>query len=312
VKTLRRWHALPLACIALLVPILTTSTIGATAAAAASTPACTFNGSTLPLVTGVTEGGTVQVDCSGLPALHPYILLETSLVLAIDPSTAALLSGTVSPSTLLAVLAALPIINVSGIKFVFSDLSGNLDYSYQTPTNQAPDPNASCPPSTEEINSGLIGCALALVDLTTATEVSAGSALLEYQGSPLLPPSPTLALTPTHVSPGQVVTVHDKKGATTYWWLATLAGLASDLGGPPPPPPTITVKISKVSGFAANTVAVSSASYNGITFTPPVLSGTFTVPSSVSPGKHTVTVTYKAPLDGLPLAAKASATMDVS
>jgi hypothetical protein len=313
VKTLRRWHSVPLACIALLVPVLATGAFGATPVAAASTAAaCTFNGSTLPLAAGVTEGGNVQVDCTGLEALHPYLLLETSLVVALDPATASLLSGTISPGTLLSVLAAIPMINLSAIKFAWSNLSGDLDYTYTTPTNQALDPNASCPPSTQEINSGLIGCGLALVNLTTAAEVPGAGALLEYKGDPFLPPPPTLAVSPKHVSPGQTVTVSDAKGATTYWWLATLASLAGDLGGTTPPPPTITVKVSKVAGTAANTVAVSPASYNGVTLTPPVLSGTFTVPSTAAPGKHTVKVTYVSSLDGLPLGMTASATINVS
>jgi hypothetical protein len=276
------------------------ATAGA-AAAASSTPACTFDGSNFPIVTGVTPGAKVQFDCTGLPALHPYLLLETSLVIAIDPSTSGLLSGTVSPSLLLSVLSALPQINPAALAVTTSDLSGNLNYSYTTPTTQALDPNASCPPSTEEFNSGLIGCALALVDLTTAKEVPAGSALLEYSGFPFFPPNPTLAVSPKDVAVGQNVTVSDKPGATTYWWLATLASLEGDLGGSPPPPPSIVVNFKKVVGAAVNNIIITPASYNGSTFTPPVLSGTFTVPSFLSPGKHGAIVNYIATLEGLDL-----------
>ncbi len=241
----------------------------------------------------------MQFDCTGLPAYHPYLLLETSLVIAIDPSTSALLSGTVSPSLLLAVLSALPQINPAALDVTASDGSGNLSVSFKTPTTQALDPNASCPPSTEEFNSGLIGCALALVDLTTATEVSAGSAILEYAGFPILPPNPTLALSSKDVSVGQTVTVSDKPGATTYWWLATLASLEGDLGGTPPPPPSVVVNFKKVVGAAVNNIAVTPASYNGSTFTPPVLSGTFTVPSFLKPGgKYKAIVNYIAALEG--------------
>lgn len=273
------------------------ATAGA-AAAATATPACTFNGINFPIVTGVTAGSTVQVDCTGLPDLHPYLLLETSLVIALDPSTAALLSGTVSPSLLLSVLSAVPQINPDALAVTASDDSGNLSYSFKTPTTQALDPNASCPPSTEEFNSGLIGCALALVDLTTATEVGAGSALLEYQGFPFFPPNPTLAVSPKKVSIGSTVTVSDQPGATTYWWLATLAELEGDLGGPAPPPPSVVVNFKKFVGAATNNITVSPASYDGTTFTPPVLSGTFVVPSFVTPGKQKPVVTYNASLEG--------------
>ncbi len=210
---LRRWRTL---CGITLVLVISMGSVAASvatagaAAAATSTPSCTFNGGTFPIVTGVTPGSTVQVDCTGLPAYHPYLLFETSLLIAIDPNTSALLSGTVSPSLLLAVLSALPQINPAALDVTASDGSGNLSVAYKTPTTQALDPNASCPPSTEEFNSGLIGCALALVDLTTATEVSAGSALLEYSGFPLFPPSPTMAVSPKRVSGGQAVTVSDK------------------------------------------------------------------------------------------------------
>ena len=67
---------------------------GATVAPAASTgPQCTFNGSSLPLVTGVSAGSKIAISCTGLPALHPYLFVGTSLLLGIDPAAAPLLSG---------------------------------------------------------------------------------------------------------------------------------------------------------------------------------------------------------------------------
>jgi hypothetical protein len=259
----------------------------------------------------MTPGGKVQIDCTGLPALHPYLLLEVSLVIGIDPSTAGLLSGAVSPSLLLSVLSALPIINPSALSVTASDESGNLDYSYTTPTTQAPDPNASCPPSQEEFNSGLIGCALALVDLTTASAVGAGSAIIEYQGFPLFPPGPTLAIHPKKVSPGQTVKIKDAKGATTYWWLATLSSLEGLLGGSSAPP-TVSVKIQKVATAVQSDASVTPASYDGTTFTPPVLSGTFVVPSTLAAGVQKVLVSLVANLSGLPITLKVAEPVTVS
>ncbi len=301
---LRRFRTLSLVSLALLISVGAVGASAATAGAAAATtgPACTFNGSTFPIVTGVTPGGTVQLDCTGLPALHPYLVLELSLVIAIDPATSALLSGTISPALLLSVLSALPQINPAALTLTTSDTSGNVNLAYKTPTTQAIDPNASCPPSTQEFNSGLIGCALALVDLTTAKEVPASSAVLEYQGFPFFPPDPTLALSSKHVTVGQVVTVSDKPGATTFWWLATLASLEADLGGPPPPPPSVVVNFKKVAGAATNNITVTPATYNGTTFTPPVLAGTFTVPSFLTPGRYGTLVNYLASLQGETLA----------
>ena len=238
---IRRSHAITMAMLAFVISIATSGGLLASPALAASTPACTFNGSTFPIVEALTPGATVQVDCTGLPAFHPYLLFETSLLIAVDPSTAGLLSGSLTPTALLGALSALPLINTSALSFPISDASGNLDYAYKTPTNQAPDPNASCPPSTEEFNSGLIGCALALVDLTTASAVGAGTAILQYQGEATFPPGPTLSIKPKKVTPGETVNAKDAKGATTYWWLSTLSELEGLLGASGPEP-TVSAK----------------------------------------------------------------------
>jgi hypothetical protein len=310
----RRWLAYALTSLALVVPLSTIgfmSGVGAAPAAAqtapeTSGPACTFNGSTLPIVTGVTKGGTVTVDCTGLPDSTPFLLFETSLVIALDPQTAGLLSGTISPSLLLSVLSASPMLNPLSFSFPTSDSSGNLSYTYTTPTSEPLDSNASCPPSRVEYNSGLIGCAIALVDLTTADEVGAGSAVLEYKGFKFFPPNPTLALNKKSAKPGQVVKVSDASNASTYWWLATLATLEGDLGGTVGG--TTTVSFSKGPANATNTITVTPASYNGSTFSPPVIAGGFTVPT-MSPGYHTVTVTYLAPLEGLSIGISATAKL---
>lgn len=162
------------------------------------------------------------------------------------------------------------------------------------PTFQPTDKNASCPPTKEEINSGLIGCALAIVDLTTQKPLAAGSAVMEYSGDPFLPPNPTLAFSAKKAAPGQQVTVSDAPGATRYWWLATLYSLEALLGGGAASSPTISVEfLGRHLDAAANTLTVTPASYNGTTFTPPVLSGTFTVPAGAN-GRQKVMVAYTA------------------
>lgn len=299
-----------LALLAFLVSIATGGAYVAAAppASAASAPACTFNGSSFPIVEDLTPGATVQVDCTGLPALHPYLLFETSLLIAVDPATASLLSGTLSPTELIGALSALPLINASALSFPVSDASGNLDYAYKTPTTEAPDPNASCPPSTEEFNSGLIGCALALVDLTTTSAVGAGSAILQYSGETTFPPSPTLMIKPKSVTPGQTVEAKDAKGATTYWWLATLSELEGLLGSSGPPP-MASAKFART--VTQSSLTVSAATYNGSTFTPPKLSGTFVIPSGVASGKQKALVDLVADLSGYPITISASEEVPV-
>jgi hypothetical protein len=271
-------------------------------AAAAAGPACTFDGASIPIVTDVSAGSKIAIKCTGLPALHPYLVLQASLLIGIDPKAAALLSGgSLGLGTLEAALAALPEIDAASFTVLLSDLSGNLNFTYTVPSFQPTDPNASCPPSTAEINAGLIGCALAMVDVTTQKPVAAGSGILEYAGDPFLPPNPTLAFSVKKATPGQQVTVSDKKGATTYWWLATLASLEALLGGGSAPPATVTVTFNGkhfTSVPATNNVTVAPASYDGTTLTPPILSGTFTVPAGVT-GPQKVLVQYAADLSGI-------------
>jgi hypothetical protein len=277
-------------------------------AAATATPVCTFNGSLFPLVSGVSAGEKVVISCTGLAPLHPYLIMETSLLLGIDPKAAPLLTGKiVSLAGLEAVFAALPEINPAALTFPVSDLSGNLNETYVLPKSQAPDPNASCPPTTLQIDEGLIGCALATIDLTSFSPVAAGSAVLQYAGDPVFPPGPTLSLSTAEATPGQSVAVGDAPGATTFWWLSTLTALESLLGGGTAPTPNITVSLvgKKATVTAPNTVTVTPAVYNRPVLTPPKLSGRFTVPTGIR-GRVTATVSYGATLLGFPLSNSAS------
>jgi hypothetical protein len=301
-------------------PVLvsTGASAGATtlASQAASTgPQCTFNGSSVPLITGVSAGSKIAVSCKGLAPLHPYLLVGTSLVLAIDPAAAPLFSGQItSLSGLMGLLSALKEIDLASATTPTSDLSGNLSTSWTVPTFQALDPNASCPPTQQEFNSGLLGCALAMIDLTTFKPVGAGSALFEYTGFPVFPPNPTLALSTSSAVPNQTVSVSDASGASTFWWLATLDVLQSALGPGSGSPPTVTVTIVDMKGrsvAASSNAQVTPASYSGGVFSVPVLSGSFTVPSTVT-GPVTVLVKLIAPLDGIPLANVATASLFVN
>jgi len=284
--------------------------------AASTGPQCTFNGSSLPLVTGVSAGSKIAISCTGLPALHPYLFVGTSLLLGIDPAAAPLLSGqVVSLPGLLALLSALPEIDLASEAFPISDLSGNLNLTWTVPTFQPLDKNASCPPTQQEVNSGLIGCAVAMIDLTSIKPVAAGSAVLEYSGFPFLPPNPTLALSTSTAVPNQTVSVSDAPGATTYWWLSTLAALEAALGGGASSPPTVTVTLvdhphGKVVSAPSN-IRVAPATYNGSTFSPPNISGGFSIPATVA-GPETVNVQVGGTLDGIPLSNSASASLFIN
>jgi hypothetical protein len=292
----------------------TAPSAGAAIAAASTGPQCTFNGSSVPLLTGVSAGSKIAVSCTGLPALHPYMLVGTSLVLPLDPAAAPLFSGQVaSLPGLLSLLAALKEIDLASAATATSNASGVLSTTWTVPTFQALDPNASCPPTQEEFNSGLLGCALAMIDLSSFTPVGAGSGLFEYSGFPLFPPNPTVALSVTTATPGQSVSINDAVGASTYWWLSTLNVLQGALGGSAGSAGvTVTVVDSKGRSVPAvsNAKAVPASYDNGV-FTPPALSGSFSAPSTVT-GPVTVHVTLTASLDGIPLTNTASAPLFVN
>ena len=302
--------------IALLGSAVGVATTGAVPAGAATSggPACSFNKGTFPILLNATPGEKVAISCTGLGTLHPYLLMETSLLLAIDPAAKPLLTGQlVSVPGLLSLLQSLPEVNTSALAFPVADLSGNINTTYTLPTSHAPDPNAVCPPTTAQINAGLPGCGLTMIDLTSFTPVAAGSILVEYAGDPLLPPNPTLVASTTKASPGATVSVGDAPGATTYWWLSTLSSLAALLGGGTPPTPVIsvTVKHGRTSNVtAANNITVSPAVYNPPVLTPPKISGGFTVPAGLS-GAQKVTVNYGVSIFGLPLSNTATVHLKV-
>ena len=259
------------------------------AAVAAPVPKCSFNNGALPVVMNVNPGGIVKVACTGLAPTNPYLVLQASLLIGIDPEAKALLSGGsgLSPALFTAALAALPKINPNSITTKLSDAQGNLSFDYTVPTSQAPDPNAVCPPTKVQFNSGLIGCALAMVDLLTQKPVGAGSAVLEYTGFPFLPPNPSLALSAKKVVRGQTVTVSDAPGTTTYWWISTLAALNNLLtGGNSTPKVVVALGSKKKPVIAVSNVVANAASYSNSTFTPPKLAGTFKVPTSLFGGKR--------------------------
>jgi hypothetical protein len=278
------------------------STAGATASGAATaTPACTFNKSAVPIIAGVSSGKVIDISCTGLAPLHPYLIAEASLLAGIDPKAKAALSGGVtSVSGLLGALDALGEINTSALAFPFSDLNGNLNYDWTVPSSQPSDADATCPPTTQEFNSGLIGCALAMIDLTSFTPVGAGSAVMQWTGESLFPQNPTLALSKSKGKPGQTVNVTDASGHTTYWWVGTLGALEGLLGGSATPPTvSVTFGAGKTKELVASTATVTPASYVNGVFTPPSLSGGFTVPQP-TPGS-TITVSQLLKVFGFPL-----------
>jgi hypothetical protein len=287
--------------LALVMVLVSCALVGAAEAAtagpaAAAGPVCRFSSSTpgvgavSAVVFGVTPGTVIDYNCSGFPASHPFLIVEASLLVAIDPAAKPLLTGqATSVPGLLGIIAALPELNALSVAFPNSDANGHLTYAYTVPSTQPLDPNATCPPTTEELNSGLIGCALAMIDLTSFKPVTTGTCVLSFKGQPFFPPSPTLALTPNVVHTGQSVAISDVPGATTYWWVATLASLYANLAGGSGAGGPIPVVV-KIGGHKVPTsgAGVTPASYNGSVLTTPKLSGSFVARKAGHPNVNVI------------------------
>lgn len=307
-----RWQRVALAtCIVILtclVGVAGGNGSGSPVAAAASPgPSCKFSDS-LASVVSAAPGKVVSISCSHLSASTPYLLVEASLLVAIDPAATPLFTGSVtSVPGLLALIAALPELNATSEAFPFSDSSGALNYNYTIPTSQPTDPNATCPPSTEQLNSGLIGCAVAMIDLSDFKPVTAGTFVLHYANQPFFPPGPTLALSSSVGTFGQTLSLSDAPGATTFWWLSTLISLDALLGGGSGSGP-VPVKVYVAGHKTISNAAVTPATYNGSVFTPPKLSGSFVVKGR---GKTKVKVGLAANLLGFPLSITATAPLRV-
>ncbi len=187
-------------------------------------------------MTGVSAGSKIAVSCTGLAPLHPYMLVGTSLVRAVDPAAAPLLSGQLtSLSGLMALLTALKEIDPPSAITPISGLTGNLSVDWTVPRYQPLDPNAT------------------LSTLQSALGTGAGS----------------------------------------------------------PPIVKVTLVDNGKSVPASSHAQVTPATYNRGVFAPPVLSGSFTVPTAVT-GPVTVDVQLTAALDGIPVTNTASAPLSVS
>ena len=104
--------------------------------------------------------------------------------------------------------------------------------------------------------------------------------------------------------------IGDHLGATTYWWVPTLAALNSMLSGDTSGATiTVTVGSGATRKVAASSVRATAATYTKPVFTPGHLSGVFAMPAGLAKGTNLVTVTLVQPLLGLPLANVATTTI---
>ena len=226
---------------------------------------CTFNGlpnnSIINVVPGTT---TLAIVCSGLNPSQTLL-----------PAFASPLAGVLTNFSISAATALLPAGFPSSVT---SDASGNLSTTKTVPTQTvASDPDATCPPSQDQVNRGLLFCAFAIADINSTNY---SNALLQYPGQPT-PAIPSLGLAPTTGPSGTSVTV-----SGNGWW-------GGGITGGPIPASAISVggtvaSVSTVSEVAP--VYTINGTLNGGTLTGGNLTGAFTVPAGAPGGLQTVAV----------------------
>ena len=231
---------------------------------------CTFNGSAPPnegpgSALAITTGSSIAISCTGLPASTFIVFAESSPLAALVPSS----DGQDETDT-------------SAVVFGESSSSGDLSGTYSVPSSfSASDSNAQCPPTQAQVNAGLLYCTLAVAS-TGGTAYAVQT--LEYSGQ-ATPAPPSLVLSPTSAAPGATVTVSDASSPSSYWWGGGLTAESSTAS-----PATMSVSVGGTSATASVKVTPPTYDYSTATLTPPVLSGSFTVPSGASAGSATVTV----------------------
>jgi hypothetical protein len=258
---------------------------GAAGTAGAATPgasACQFNGqSDTGLVTGITPGASVTVTCTGLPPKTTVLLVEASPLAALVPSAQDQDEA-----------------DISALKSAKSTSTGTLPpgtkFTVPNPF-KATDPNAVCPPTQAQVNTGLIGCAIAVAEFSGE---DFGDALTQYTGQDT-PQAPSLSLGSVSARAGDQVTISNGSGPGDWWGDAT-------------GPTTLSSSDITVGGITAGSTSasISAATYTEAgALTPENLSGTFTVPCGIV-GSEPVKVTEP---NGTPLAGtiSATATLDV-
>ena len=255
-----------------------------------STSSCTYNGSPVAVVASNTAGTPVTVKCTGLPAKTQLFVAQTSP-----------LAGVISPSSAAAQEADL----ATGMA-VTTSATGTLSATITvtatrgSPAFSALDKRAVCPPTQAQVNAGLTNCVVTVANLATATGLNFGNIIY---GTQPRPHNPTMALHPRHAGPGQTVAASDKAGAcptpvtamSNCWWGAALTGAPNAAAGVPGLVTTIhgnpianTLAVSPAVYCFKGATAAACAGHRVGTIVGPHLSGTITVPTSISDGIHRV------------------------
>jgi hypothetical protein len=286
------------------------STTGASAAVtahAASTAPCTASvtggGQVVPgqqLIVGVVAGTTqIKFDCN--TASGADVVAEASLLAAIGSSNV-LPNNEADTSALGSFTAAA---TDTGCPAGTAGSCSTATFPVPTTFSAAGDKNGTCPPTQAQINAGIFGCAVVVANAQEA-QVAGAEYLIQYASQTTAPNAPTISALQSTGSAGSLINISDATGATGYWWgnalqavqalntgtVATTApsscGTGGGYGNVPSPflfdTWTITGTSTVVGGGPATGASISNDCYTGSTLMPPVLSGTLTVPATVTNG----------------------------
>jgi len=185
------------------------------------------------------------------------------------------------------------------------------------------DNKAACPPTQAQIDAGLFGCAVTVVNSSLAP-LPGGEFLLTYAGQPL-PSDPTIAASPLKGGVGDKITLADAGGPKYWWGNAIEAVQAATLSTTPMAAPAtcktgggygfvptafLAVKwfssptVTPINASAAG-VTISNDCYDGTTLYAPSLGGTITVPAGLAVG--TAYTVYVCELNATPYPSNDSA-----
>jgi hypothetical protein len=184
------------------------------------------NETTPYLITGLSNGSTVNVNCTGLPSGETMATVQASpLAVVTQPFSLTLLGSEADLNS-----ASLGNANPGGIYTGSLNVGTTAGGTFVgggtlATTTFASDANAQCPPTQAQINAGLVTCVMAVDDVTATTAPGAtpsqsdfaGVALLDFSGQATPQVPPTVSFNPPLAAPGHSATLTDA-GAATSWW----------------------------------------------------------------------------------------------
>ena len=262
----------------------------------ASGPGTVMSAAGTQIITGVVGGSTVvYIDCNS--SANPAAAVQASLLAAVGTTGVSQINEAGPP-------LAKPLATHDTLCPDATTCTG-FDLALPATFTATKDTNAQCPPTQAQINEGLFGCAIAVVNASLAPVAET----LDLYASESAPALPTLALVAP--SSGLTVTLGDASGSTSFWAADAIQAVQAVVNGttPTPPPATcgtgggygytatnfIEAELQPVGGgsiisLSPSNVQITNDCYDGTTLFAPQMGGTLTLPSGLATGNYNVFV----------------------